>query len=81
MNAVVIEVSAQALEQAIGLPVGFRVTGIEFDSIRHVVVIRIDHPDFPVVAEGARPGGVDEGGEALGTMVLAELGLLSGCDV
>jgi hypothetical protein len=57
-NAVIVRLPLRALESALDLPKGARVTGVRYDAndaMTQVLSLRIDHPDLPDVPEGARP--------------------------
>lgn len=54
-HAVTVDFSPELLERALSLPTGVKITGAHWDSITHILTLRVDHPSFPSVPEGAAP--------------------------
>lgn len=54
-HAVTVYISPELLERALGLPTGVKITGARWDSISHILTLRVDHPSFASVPEGSEP--------------------------
>lgn len=43
----------------VGIPAGATIYGVQYDPIREVWQIGVEHPSFPAVPEGGVPWGID----------------------
>jgi hypothetical protein len=54
-NAALVPVTPEVLDDWFCLPDGNRVVGVQWDSIRRLVVFRVEGPDMPACEPGAVP--------------------------
>jgi len=54
-GAGLVELTPEAVGQLLGLKEGVRVTGVQWEPVSHLLMVRVDGPGLPEVAEGMLP--------------------------